>query len=76
MDTLLVTFLLLVIVITLLLTAINIWKRSDLSKRAKLNLYLLVILFPLLGSALYFSFFKPKINKSLYNKNIISSTKK
>lgn len=53
-----------VTIVTLFITLMDVWKRKDLSKQTKLNLYFLIFFLPLLGSALYYILFKPKPNET------------
>ena len=53
-----------VTVVTLFITLMDVWKRKDLSKQTKLNLYIIIFFLPLLGSALYYILLKPKPNET------------
>ncbi len=64
MESFAVGLLILVTLFTFFVTVVDLWRCANLSRQAKLNLFFLISFLPLIGSALYYTFFKPTLTRS------------
>jgi len=60
MENILIGFIVVIVILTNVITTLDIWRDKSNANHRKFNLIFFVYLFPLVGSALYYSFFKTR----------------
>jgi hypothetical protein len=60
METLIISIVLLTTLLAGIITYIDIRRRTDITKRTKLNLYFMLFYLPLIGPVVYFSILRKK----------------